>query len=383
MVRGALLLAALLVFAGVARADEKELPIPGDGARAVFLRAVHARVHPTWADSILRNAAERLPATHPLNDPKRSAVVRVSLIPDGSLVELTVEQSSGSPEFDAAVLAAFPDISFPQAPDESLSDDGRAYLRWTFARDRRQCSGISVLIKEGPLDVALTGLLAHRRDREALRRVRAAGPAALEGAVTMLARGWLERSFDQTAKALPAAIGLAALGDERGAQVLRAALARGDRVGQVTAALMLLKVPVPPAPPAVQPESARLPTAALIKLLRKGHPDKRLEAASILANRGDGAARQALAALARHSDPRLRLFGAAGLGASARADLFASVGPEGKEAYQVLVRGPGRSLAAQWLVAEFDKLMAPVQVELLSDWLWGSREASPVAISVR
>jgi hypothetical protein len=47
------------------------------------------------------------------------------------------------------------------------------------------------------------------------------------------------------------------------------------------------------------------------------------------------------------------------------------------------VRGPGRALAAQWLAAEFDRLLAPVQVEVLSDWLWGVREASPVAVSVR
>lgn len=380
MFRGALVLVCVLAWASAARAGEKEPPIAGDGARAVFLRAVHARVHPTWAESFLGNAAERLPASHALNDRKHSAVVAVTLIPDGTLIGINIEQSSGSPEFDAAVLAAFPDITYPQPPDESLSDDGRAYLRWTFARDRRQCSGISVVIKESALDEAIKRLLSRRRDREAVRRVRAAGARA-EEALTFMARAWLERSFEQSSRTLPAAIGLAAAGDGRGAEVLRAALEKGERTAEVTAALARLKAPgAPPPAPAPQPPQS---SATLAQVLRKGDDAARLQAAVALAGRADGTARKALAGLARDRDPQLRLFGAITLGPTQRAALIAEVGSDGKEAYRALARGPGRVVAGEWLLAVFDSLLAPVQIELLSDWLWGSREASPVTLSAR
>jgi hypothetical protein len=372
----------LLAFAPAAQAGEKEPPITGEGPRAVYLRAMHATVHPHWAETFVRNAASRLPANHPVNDPKRSAVVAVTLISDGTLFGLQLEKSSGSPEFDAAVLASFPDTSFPLAPDESTSDDGRAHLRWVFTRDHRQCSGISVVLKEAPLDEALPRLLARGRDREVIRRVRAVGPAGFEVALTALARAWLERSFEQTARALPAAIGLAALGDERGVDLLREA-SRGDRVAAVTAALRHLKIDVPAVPPPPAPPAARLPSETLIKALRGADAAARLEAAAVLSTRGDGAARQALAGLARGPDRRLRLFGAGSLGPKERAELFAAVGSEGKAAYHVLVYGPARPVAVQWLVSEFDKLLAAAQAEALSDWLWASREGSSLTLSAR
>jgi TonB family protein len=383
MVRGGLFLAAgVLALASSARADDAEPPIAGEGARAVFLRAVHAHAHGAWSGTFLNNAAERLSASHPLNDRKRSVTVRIVLLSDGTLAETSVEQSSGSPDFDAAALAVFSDTMYPQPPEESLSDDGRAYLRWVFARDRRRCSGVSVIVKEGPLEEGLDHLLARWRDREALRRVRAAAVASPEEALSKLARAWLKRAFEQSAQALPASIGLAAIGDARGTDVLRAALRRGDRVPEVSAALRRLKVPVPPAPPPA-PAAPEVASAALAKVLRKGEPAARLKAAVALSGRPDETARQALAALVRDPDPALRLFGAGGLPARERAALMAQVGADGKEAYRTLVRGPARSLAGQWLLAAFDKLLAPVQAELLSDWLWSSREASQVTLLVR
>jgi TonB family protein len=375
------LVVGLLLGGGLARAEEKEPPITGEGARAVFLRAAHARIHPGWNDSFLRRASEHLSPANPLNDPAREAVVGVTMIPDGTLVEIRVEKSSGSSEFDAAALGVFPTTLFPQPPDEALSDDGRTYLRWTFARDRRACSQVEVILKEGPLGEALPRLLGHNRDREALRRVRAQPASALEGTLSLFARAWLERSLDhQPVQSLQAAIGLAGAGDASGEKTLRAALARGERLEPVTAALLRLKLPLPagstitPPPP---PEDAS--TEVLLRQLRKGPHPARLAAAQALAGHADAAARQALVALARQNDPELRMYGAAALGTVERATLIAAVGTDGRDGYRALVRGAGRNAAAEWLLATFERLTAPVQIEVLSEWLWGSRPHSTLA----
>ncbi|HXU81005.1 MAG TPA: hypothetical protein VN914_06390, partial [Polyangia bacterium] len=124
-------------------------------------------------------------------------------------------------------------------------------------------------------------------------------------------------------------------------------------------------------------------TEVLVRQLRAADLTTRVEAAAVLSGRSDGAARQAMAALVRSPDPELRLFGAGTLDRRARATLFADVGPAGRAAYRTLVRGPGRTLAGEWLVSQFDTLTPSAQVAALSDWLWNSREASPITLSVR
>jgi hypothetical protein len=48
-----------------------------------------------------------------------------------------------------------------------------------------------------------------------------------------------------------------------------------------------------------------------------------------------------------------------------------------------MVRGASRGVAGEWLVSQFDNLVGSVQVEVLSEWLWGRRDAPPVQLSVR
>src|SRR5439155_2436935 len=171
-------------------------------------------------------------------------------------------------------------------PDDVLSDDGRAYLRWTLARDGRGCSEVTVLQRESPLVEALPRLLARGSDAEVLRRVRAAARPAPESTITAFARLWLSRTLEQTtSRAVQAAIGLAGIGDAHGADVLRAALDRGERVPEVTAALVHLDFPVAPAGRAAMP--ARTVTGgegrgteALVRLLRQGERQARLDAAA-------------------------------------------------------------------------------------------------------
>ena len=385
MVRGALLLGAvLLASGGSARAADDEPAIPGSDSRAAFLRAAHSRVHATWG-SFLRNSRDRLPATDPVNRGDRSVTVAVTLIPDGTVMQAIVEKSSGSQQFDAAALDLFQDTILPQPSEEAFSDDGRAHLRWVFARDTRQCSGVTVVTRESPLDEALPRLLEYGKDREALRRVRLAAVTAQDTALGMLARAWLGRALELTVQSLPAAIGLASVDDTRGVGILREALARGERVPEVTAALVRLKMIPQPAQPPAAPErpAERMATEVLVRQLRAAELTARVEAAAALSGRSDGAARQAVAALVRSPDPELRLFGAGTLDRRARATLFADVGPAGRTAYRTLVRGPGRTLAGEWLVSQFDTLTPSAQVAALSDWLWNSREASPITLSVR
>lgn len=379
------LLAGLLAMglAGTAGAEEKEPPITATGGKGVFLRAVHERLHAAWVGNILRNAVERLPEKHPLNDRKLSAIVHVTLISDGTVFDVQLERSSGAAEFDAAAVGLFAagdQLAAP--PDEVLSDDHHTYLRWTFARDARACSGVSVVLKEAPLDEAVPHLLSKRRDREVLRRVRAAALSNPDLAIGVLARFWLERAFELSSPALSAAIGLAALGDPRGADVMREALGRNERVAEVNAALARLKLKGG-RPPAATPAAPGPTTAALVAQLRKGDRARRLEAAKLLATRFDGAARQALAGLTLDRDPELRFLGAASLDVRARAAVIEAVGDAGHDAYLALVQGPARSLGGEWLLSQLERLPPSMQSDVLAHWLWTSRAASPVTLSVR
>jgi TonB family protein len=289
MRRSLVLAIGVLAVGGTVQAEEKEPPITAEGGRGVFLRGAHEAVHPTWAARLLRNAGERLPAGHPLNDRSLSAVIEVVVMADGTITDARIERSSGSREFDAAALGVFVmGDQLPAPPDDMLSDDNRAHLLWTLARDRRACSGVTLLAREDSLERALPLLLSKRRDREAVRRVRAAALADPDAAIGALARFWLERAYEQSAQPLPAALGLAALGDPRGAEVLREALARAERVPEVSAALGhlgLLGRPAaaPPPPP---------PTEALVRALHRGDRAARVAAAVVLAARSDEAARR-------------------------------------------------------------------------------------------
>jgi TonB family protein len=205
-----------LVVAGPTRAHaggnqgdvDTELQVVGEGPEAVYLRAVHNRVHRRWADSFLRMAADQLPRNHPVNVPTRRVVLDVTLAPDGAVLAQAIAHGggSGSSDFDKAALdVVAASTPFPAAPAEALSDDGRVHLRWAFARDGRRCGDLFALQMEGPLDAALPRLFAEGRDAEALRRVRVAAAAAYspDEAVAVLARTWLARTGRRPLAGLP------------------------------------------------------------------------------------------------------------------------------------------------------------------------------------
>lgn len=57
-------------------------------------------------DSIHHNVKEYWYAMPYIDSPKRSATVRITILPDGSVPELTVTQSSGNVNFDNGLLVA-------------------------------------------------------------------------------------------------------------------------------------------------------------------------------------------------------------------------------------------------------------------------------------
>src|SRR6185369_3609276 len=185
-------------IAGARAAERAEPPVGGAGADGAYLRHVHERIHPGWADGFIRMSPYKVvgPETS-----TRQVEILIEVRWDGTLERLEVAASSGAPEFDAAAMnAVLTAAPFPP-PVDALADDGLAHLRWTFARDFRLCSGAKVVSVEYPLESALPNLAARGRLGEAVRRMTAVletqGLGARNGAggdfLSPFARQWLSR----------------------------------------------------------------------------------------------------------------------------------------------------------------------------------------------
>src|SRR5205085_771485 len=117
---------------------------------------------------------------------------------NGDLVSLQVIRSGGLAGFDDAVKEILRDsVPFPSAPVDALSDDERVHLRWTFARDQRRCSDVTILRFEEPVAIAFPKLLRAHREEEIWRRARLARDAGtpIEPMLTMLASAWMKTAI--------------------------------------------------------------------------------------------------------------------------------------------------------------------------------------------
>lgn len=120
-------------------------PVAWEGAEGdmkAYIEAVHACAHVSFVDSFLASLAT-LPKGHALADPELATTVELVIDGEsGALVESGVVSSSGVPELDAAVLAAFA-RAFPLEPPPAatLSSDGRFYVTWEVHRSREQACG--------------------------------------------------------------------------------------------------------------------------------------------------------------------------------------------------------------------------------------------------
>ena len=111
---------------------------------AVYIAAMHRKIHPRWGDGILVDWSEKS-RDNPLNDWSRWAMVELVLNSDGSLNKAGIVKSSGYIPFDAAALeVVFHAAPFGKPPRAILSSDGKVYLHWRFHRDQRQCGTFGV-----------------------------------------------------------------------------------------------------------------------------------------------------------------------------------------------------------------------------------------------
>ena len=247
----ALLLGCLILLGPRTTLAGDEPPIHGEGRALPYLKALHTKVHRLWAESFLLMAEGQLPKDHPINVPTRAVRLEVLLGPEGKLADVTVKQASGSTDFDtSAVDVVKASAPFAVAPEEVLSDDGKAHVVWTFARDDRRCSGAEVELKNFPIDEAVPLLVAQGRESVALERLKAADEKERENGFTKFARAWLDRTEDDKDLALQVAAAYASVGVDRGAERLRKAVDFVDggssAEAEVARGLAALKIPVCP-----------------------------------------------------------------------------------------------------------------------------------------
>jgi TonB family protein len=102
---------------------------------ARYLNAIHARIHPVFADSFL-DSLTRLPKDHPLNREEMSTHLEIVLSKeDGRIVRMGITKSSGVTAFDVGALDSVQKASpFGTPPEVIVSPDGNVYLHWEFHR---------------------------------------------------------------------------------------------------------------------------------------------------------------------------------------------------------------------------------------------------------
>lgn len=328
-----------------------EPTVPPDHLGRAWLESVHTPLHEQWADGFLEQARLYLPPDHALN--RRDLVAHVDIVVDakGQLLEASLARSSGLAEFDVTALLVVRAVApFPALPAELLSDDGRGYVSWRFARDARRegIAGAQFERREWPLARAVPMLLAAGRFDDAGQRVAGAAEAT-EGAggdraelmrlYREIARAELVRGFDDadsdtrvgavraagaagltdqvprlqvlaTSDAAPetrlaALAALGALGDLAALPTLRAATAGLDgargavaaaalaHLGERGAAWALLAEPLADAEAGERARAAALEAVAAV-----GAPESAPALAALLADRTQPRAHRALAARA-------------------------------------------------------------------------------------
>lgn len=171
------------VFAGTSglRAPGRLLPpavIDPARADAGFLTSIALQLQPGWGQ-FLDDCRLRLPANHPLNRASLEATAELVLDRRGVVFTVALVRPSGNSDFDRAVVDAVADAThLPIPPMEALSDDDRVYVRWVFARDRRQAGPATATIEqhELPLREAIERIVKGGDLTRAARRILRAPP---------------------------------------------------------------------------------------------------------------------------------------------------------------------------------------------------------------
>lgn len=102
---------------------------------AVYLKGMHQRIHPLFANSFMESL-DRLPPSDPMNDQHLTTRLEVVLSRDGHVQKMGIVRPSGRTKFDVAALDSVDCAQpFGPVPDAIVSSDGFAYLQWEFRRD--------------------------------------------------------------------------------------------------------------------------------------------------------------------------------------------------------------------------------------------------------
>lgn len=233
-------------LAPAATPTPSEPTITTPGANGDYIRAVHGRLHGRWTEDFVKVVAATRPADHALNNTSRKVVLTLSIRWDGTVAELAVKKTSGSPEFDRAALDVTRKAApFPLPSQEVLSDDSYAHLEWTFARDHRACAADARLWRvDDPLDISLPRLLMANKVAEALRRVSESSKDTGDVGLDRFARLYLGRTAPDPVLNVAASLALADAGDRSQTARLRAALGSQSTVEIATPGLVKLDVDV-------------------------------------------------------------------------------------------------------------------------------------------
>ncbi len=300
-----------------------EPAVQGEGKTLTYLSTLHAKVHRAWTDNFLAMAAARLPKDHPVNLSTRAVSLNVVLTATGALHGVEVGTFSGSAEFDSsAVDVVRINAPYVPAPEEALSDDGNVHLEWTFARDDRRCSGLTVKQVQSPLPEAMRSMVGQGREGNALSRLRAVSDEERPRGLGAFAQAWIERASE--AQPVAVAVARALSGDARDADKLRQAVEQGRDMEKAAAGLARLGLPIcplvkakleGPAGPgrglALAALRAKLEAECLPGVLAvakdKAAPEaQRVNAVEALATSSDPEAEKALQSLAKEGPARLR-----------------------------------------------------------------------------
>jgi hypothetical protein len=112
---------------------------------ARYLKHLHEKVHPVFADGFL-TAADRRSADDPLSNPNLATTVELVLAgTSGRILHLNIVRSSSVTAFDGGVTASLEQAApFGEAPPEIRSPDGNVHLQWEIRRDAMACSSVGM-----------------------------------------------------------------------------------------------------------------------------------------------------------------------------------------------------------------------------------------------
>jgi TonB family protein len=155
-------------------------PPPQPGKRGLsYLQKLYSRLAEPW-HSFLENCRLRLPPAHALNHSALAVTLDLGVDRQGALHAITVQTSSGNPDFDDAAIEIARDAApFPEPPYHLVSDDDLVHIRWLFARDQRQAglATADIDVVQWPAERAVPRFLAAGDLTRAAERLAAAAAA--------------------------------------------------------------------------------------------------------------------------------------------------------------------------------------------------------------